>query len=320
MLSVLITVDVEIWPQGWDLSPERFRRDFERYILGPTSRGALGLPGQLERLARHRQKAIFLVESLFACEFGIEPLAEIVALIGAGGQETGLHLHPEWVGKVRASPLPGRKGRRMSDYTVDEQAHLLSVGRDHLRAAGATQVHGFRAGGYAANRDTLRALAQVGIPFDTSYNPCILGAEGGIAADGPLERPRRIEGVWEFPVAAFEDWPGHRRHAQLGACSFAELAAMLDRAERSGWRHFTIVSHGFELLNPAKTHADAIVVRRFERLLAFLAAHPDRFRTVGFGDIDPGDLDTAGAYTPLRSHPARTLWRHGEQLARRLLA
>lgn len=74
MLNVFLTVDVELWPDSWDLSPRRFSEYFRRYIHGSTATGDYGLPFQLRLLAEHDLKGVFFVESLFACEFGIESL------------------------------------------------------------------------------------------------------------------------------------------------------------------------------------------------------------------------------------------------------
>jgi hypothetical protein len=221
------------------------------------------------------------------------------------------------VTRSKTSPLPGRKARRLSHYPLDEQHRLLSYGLERLDEAGAGEVRAFRAGGYAANRDTLRALAMLGIACDTSYNPCVLGAESGIAGDGALLQAEAIEGVREYPVSCFEDWPGHRRHAQLGAASFGELSRMLLAAHASGWQSFVIVSHGFELLAPDKSRADAIVVRRFERLLRFLTDHPDKFRVTGFNALSECEAPLSQAPAALRSQPLRTAWRYAEQAARR---
>ena len=67
-----------------------------------------------------------------------------------------------------------------------------------------------------------------------------------------------------------------------------------------------------------RSDPDWIVVRRFEALCAYLAAHPQRFQVRGFAD----DLKLAADARPgarPRASLGGTLWRHGEQLRRRLL-
>jgi len=319
MLNILITVDVEIWPSNWgDLSQNSFRQAYQRYIHGKTSRGEYGLPFQLEQFKAHDIKAVFLVESLFACEFGNKPLCDIIDLIQHYGQEVQMHIHPEWIGRMKQSILPGRKARRMMDYQVDEQAFILAIGLENLHVSGVESIQAFRAGGYAANVATLEALERNGILFDTSYNPCFFGNEGGIAGDSYLIQPRQFGNVYEFPIGFFQDWPGHYRHAQLGACTITELESILLQAWKMGWQYFVLVSHGFELLNQAKDRPDPIVVRRFERLLRFLADHEDKFNIIGFSDIDTSKIKYDMKMEPLKSNLVYTTQRYAEQLTRRL--
>ena len=47
MLDVFITVDVEVWCDGWNDLDTKFPNAFKRYIYGPTSGGNYGLPYQL---------------------------------------------------------------------------------------------------------------------------------------------------------------------------------------------------------------------------------------------------------------------------------
>src|SRR5205807_1121886 len=128
-----------------------------------------------------------------------------------------------------------------------------------------------------------------GIRFDSSYNYCYLDSDCGLRIATPLLQPQAVEGVVEFPIAFFRDWPGHCRHAQVCACSGPELEHALWQAWERGWHSFVLVCHGFELLKNRKQtrtwpNADWIVIQRLERLCRFLAEHRDKFRTVGFGD------------------------------------
>ena len=81
MLDVFITVDVEIWCDGWHDLDARFSGAFERYVHGPTASGPYGLPHLLTVLGDHGLAGNFFVEPLFSARFGAQPLAEIVGLI-----------------------------------------------------------------------------------------------------------------------------------------------------------------------------------------------------------------------------------------------
>lgn len=323
-LDVLITVDTEVWPRSpggtrWDGSD--LRPHVRRDIYGDTADGAFGLPYQIDVLNAHGLKAVFMVEALFADAVGPGPLREIVGLVQQGGHEVQLHVHSEWLGWMPEPPLPARTGRAIAKFTEEEQVVLLAHGLENLRRAGASDVRAFRAGNYGANFDTLRALARVGIPFDTSYNLCYLRAGCGLGLAEPLVQPRMLEGVCEVPISFFGDYPGHYRHAQLTSCSFGEMRLALNRGWEGVWRTFVIVSHSFELLgrnhNNIPAAPDRIVIGRFEKLCRFLGANRDRFRTVGFSDLDPAALVAPTTATKLRTGVLSTTLRYGEQLVRR---
>ncbi len=81
MIDVFLTVDVEVWCDGWDDIDAKFPGAFQRYIYGPTPRGDYGLPYQLHQLQEHGLTGVFFVEPLFSTRFGLDPLAEIVGLV-----------------------------------------------------------------------------------------------------------------------------------------------------------------------------------------------------------------------------------------------
>jgi hypothetical protein len=139
-----------------------------------------------------------------------------------------------------------------------------------------------------------------------------------------LVQPSVLEGVHEFPIAFFRDWPGHYRHAQIGACSTAEMQSALLGAHRRGWRSFVILSHSFELLKGRRTRLrvgpDRLVIRRFVELCRFLGENRTRFRSAVFSEqrswLKP--LAVPESSVPLHSNMARTGWRYVEQLSRKL--
>lgn len=87
MLNVFLTVDVEIWCDGWADIDRKFPQAFRSYIYGPTPSGEYGLRYQAELLRAHGLNGVFFVESLFTCRFGNTPLSEIVGVLRDAGQE-----------------------------------------------------------------------------------------------------------------------------------------------------------------------------------------------------------------------------------------
>jgi hypothetical protein len=323
-LNVFITIDTEAWPRRADWRATGLARDLESEIYGATAEGEFGIGYQMDVLNAHGLKGVFLVEALFGSAVGIEPLRKIVELIQQMGHDVQLHVHSEWLEWIQPSLLPGSRGQNLKDFTEDEQTLLIGTAARNLREAGAQELCAFRAGNYGANFDTLRALARNGIRFDTSHNTCYLDSNCGMRTPEALLQPRRLLGVWEFPIAYFGDWPGHFRHAQLGACSASEMEKALLSAWRQEWYAFVLVSHSFELLKGRKQidrplAPDRIVKRRFERLCHFLANNSDRFRTRTFAGFDPAEIPVDRAVQPLRNGVHRMVGRMVEQLARRVV-
>ena len=318
MLNVLITVDTEVWPYTPHWRETRLGEEMDCYIWGATTKGSYGLPYQTALLREHGLRAVFFVESLFACVVGIERLQQIVEILRSAGQEMQLHIHTEWLARMERSPLGAHFGPNMKDFSVAEQEILITLGRENLARCGVTGTRAFRAGNFGANHDTLRALSARGMQMDTSHNIAFVGSGCSIEVDPLLVQPRRLHGIEEYPVSCFRDFPGHWRPAQLCACSSPELEAALLAAWEQGWHSFVIVFHSFELLQrerrPGKKPRPArIVIHRFENLCRFLARHPDKFRTVGFDDIASPDWRLTDQATPLRSPVTRTARRMVEQ-------
>lgn len=281
-IEVLITVDTEIWCDGWNDIDRKFPTAFRKYIYGSTPEGDFGLPFLFKVLNDYGLRAVFFVEPLFALRFGTAPLNEIVGLIRDAGHSVELHLHTEWVDESKISIFPHihEKRQHIRYFSFKEQCLLMKKGIELLNEAGANELHAFRAGSFGANNDTLRAVSTTGISIDTSFNS--VAAPCAIETSEPMLQPRTIGDVLEVPVSVFVDGLGRQRPAQLTACSFAEIKAALNDAYRHGWRHFVLLTHSFELLNGTQTRKNGVVVKRLVKLCKFLSANSDRFSTIDF--------------------------------------
>jgi len=325
VLNVYLTVDTELWPysEGWPvraLSPDKktFDEEIAACFYGRTAEGDFGLPYQIEQLNRYGLKATYFLEPLFADRAGGHHLADVVDLIQRNGQEVQLHLHTEWLSEIHDPTVPPCFRQYIHQFTLDEQAALIAKGVRSLQAAGVKKLHAFRAGSYGANRDTLRAVAQNGLSFDSSYNFCYLGEDCKIDVDKPLLQPHKFEEVWEFPISFFQDYPGHQRHAQLAACSAEEMKTALLDAWRQGWFSFVIVLHSFELVKGRSAGKlslpDKLNISRFNHLCKFLSDHAGKFRTALFSELDPGVIPEINSPGVLRSRPHHTIRRYTEQV------
>lgn len=319
-MNVFLTFDIEVWCNGWDDLNQAFPSSFERYIYGRSTHGDYALPQTLAILNQHGLSGVFFVEPLFASRFGTEHLEIIVQLIREAGHEIQLHLHPEWTDEAREPIIENcaTKRQHLSYYTLDEQTALIAHGRKMLETAGSGPISAFRSGSFAANRDTFEALRRNSILLDTSLNRCYDVSAPDLREDQDFNAAFVVQGVTTFPVTVLKDGFGKDRPAQVGACSFSEMRDALLSAQKTGVRDFVVVSHNFEMLKPGSAEPDWIVVKRFERLCAFLARHPEHFNVRGFNE----DLRLSAVSQSATSAP-RATWistsqRHVEQLRRRL--
>lgn len=319
ILNVLLTVDTEIGgPLSRNWMSSSLEREWSRDIDGTTPEGDYGVAFQMQVLAAHGLNATFFVESMFAEAAGPGLLERLVRLIDSHGHDVQLHMHPEWLARM-AEPVVPARGQNLRDFPVSEQAELIARSAAALRAAGAKQLTAFRAGNYGANFDTLAALRTNGLRLDASYSAPHLGLLCALHMPAPLVQPTWIDGVLEFPLGCFEEWPGRYRPLQLCACSTSELIWALNAAWARRWHYLVMIFHSFELIQRGR-HIDEtirpnkMVIRRFERLCRFLAENRSRFRTTVFSDIDPDEIPASTTQPPLQSRIFRTALRYVEQL------
>ncbi|SEP27125.1 polysaccharide deacetylase [Nitrosovibrio sp. Nv6] len=317
MIDVFLTVDVEVWCDGWKDIDAKFPSAFQRYIYGPTSRGDYGLPYQLHQLQEHGLTGVFFVEPLFSTRFGLERLSEILSLIREKDHEVQLHMHTEWVDESNEPLLDNIRGKKqfLRYFSLEEQTILIRAGMNLIESAGGPSVNAFRAGSFGFNTETLQALAANRIAFDSSYNASMFGLDSGVSPTVPLVEPAECEGVYEYPMTVFHSGTRSLRHVQITACSSREMEGLLWQALESERKAFVILSHNFELLDSAMNRPDEIVVGRFRRLCSFLDRHRDCFRVRGFHGLIPAPVLSQPA--PLTSPIWKTGLRMMEQGLRR---
>ena len=306
MTFVFLTVDTEF---GW--RHHVAGHDAAAIYARSIEPAGVGLSYQLALLERHRLKACFFVDPMPAIVFGLEPFRRMVGTILDAGQEAQLHVHPNWTAAKHGDGGAAYARFELVEYDLDAQRDLLSGATELLLAAGAPAPVAFRAGSYAANDDTLAALAQLGFVYDSSHNGAAMPWPSQVGLPARHIAPVR-RGVIEVPVTVIEDAPGSLRTFQLCALSAAESHDALEHAATNAHAAVTIVSHGFELANRSGTRANAVHVRRFERLCEMLDERRDVLPTAHFADRPALSLGQDDA--PLGPNMLRTRWRQAEQL------
>jgi hypothetical protein len=289
MTSLLITVDTEL-SSSLHRGGATLKDNVARSIWGETRDGAFGIGWQMDLLDRQGLKGVFFLDPMPALVHGPDFLRAIVGAIVSRGHEVQLHIHTEWLEWADVSPVDGRRGRNIGDFTLDDQITLLRLARTLLEDAGAPPILAFRAGNFGANDDTLRALAALGILWDSSVNPAYLGRECGIDIGEEQIAPTRRLGMAELPVSGIADRPGGFRPAQICAMSAAEMRAGLRHAVQEGQDAFVVVTHSFEMLSRDRRRPNRAVIARFERLCREAARLPS-VSPAGFTDLPPSLAD-----------------------------
>ena len=320
-MDVFVTVDTEcteerlvggqVWPPlGYDV--------MMRGRVGGHDRHGLGTDLIVSELGKYGFRATFFVESLCAGFFGVQGLADVCADLAASGQDIQLHLHPnfrrpEWR-RSGGTPLPDNIG----EYTVAEQAELLSAGLRLLAGAGVPRrsLVAFRAGNYGASNHTWQALKQVGLEIDSSLNLSCIGGDCLIVPDRPrIDVYEALPGVWELPVSCFQEGRGYR-HLEITAITAREMERTLLRLRDAGARTATIVTHPgeFFVVDDPRTcsgRPNRINIARLRKLLAFLDSRRAEFAVKTVAEL-AGELrisPPAGGHTPAAAPSGSVLLR-----------
>lgn len=315
MTCVYITVDTEYSSGLYTGSGVADRvENYARSIDCITPDGPAGISHKLEILEKYGQKAVFFVDPMPALVWGVAAIEDIVGPIIAAGQDVQLHCHTEWLELAGgANPLAsGQTGRNIADFPLDAQCTLLEYARHTLMAAGAPAPVAFRAGNYGANDDTLRALAALGLAFDTSHCPALTDGDCRISLGSDHRDPVMHMGVIEVPAGTIGTMSGGQRHAQITALTLEEMLAAIRHARAGGRESFTLVSHSFELINRRRLAVNKIVRRRFGGLVRTLASMRG-VETGTFAHNPPPLPRTSTQSQPLPASAMRTGMRFAEQ-------
>lgn len=317
MTRVYITIDTE-YSSGFCTGRSRAERaeNYARCIACLTPEGPAGITHKLKLLQQYDQKAVFFVDPMPALIWGIGAIEDVVGPIIEAGQDVELHCHTEWLALAGADNLlaSGRTGQNIADFPIDEQFEILRYARDVLIAAGAPPPVAFRAGNYGANDDTLRALAELGLTYDSSHTPALPDA-CRISLGSEVRDPLEYCGMIEVPVGTIGTLGGGQRHAQITALTLAEMTAAVRHARDERHDTFVLVSHSFELINRRRLAVNHVVRRRFTGLVRELAAMR-HVTTATFRD-NPPSLD--GGLPPSQPVPATAL-RTGMRLAEQFVS
>jgi hypothetical protein len=280
--GVLLSIDTELTWRA-HMSGASWLDNYARSI----EPGGVGIGYQLATLTKYHLKACFFVDPLPALLFGIEPIRRMVGTILDAGQEVQLHIHPMWTQADRREQAQDAAPVRfeLTGFSEDEQLALILDGAEMLRTAGAPDPIAFRAGSFAANPDTLRAVARAGLKIDSSHNGSQMPWPCETALPATAVSPLSVDTLIELPIGLLRERGGTLRHLQIGAVTLTEMRAALLHAELEGSPLVTLVGHSFELATRDGQRANDIVRHRFDGLCRWLGGVAERFPTCFVADL-----------------------------------
>ena len=300
--AVIVSVDTESTMGGAWADPARKPVPADRHVFCETPDGPLGLPLICDELERRRLRATFFVETLAGLVLGRDDTQRVVDHLLGRGHDVQLHAHPTFrhyrdhLARVAAGTAEDDPWEcdQFSGHDIETQRDLMRDALNEFTAVVGRRPVAFRAGGFAANHDTLRVVAENGIAIDASYNPLYRIANRSFPDDPPeTNRVQRLGGVWEVPVTVARSRIPEGvglKHLDLTAISAGEIARALDQSHAAGTPLVVTIFHCFSLVKPRdvtyrELRPNRVVIARLRRFLDHLARHEDRFEVLTFGEL-----------------------------------
>ena len=256
MLSVLITVDTESYAKG---SPDA-------QIWGRSKDGQeYGIRRIMDVLERHGARGTFYVNVYESGRHGEEALREVIRTIHERGHDVGLHTHPRDLYGID----------KLSRADVLRQREILAWGKSFIERVTGQPVVAHRAGAFAANTDTVTALRELSIPVDASLSPAWWECQLAKKVPSP-NRPFFLSGILELPVTFYvQARLGARRFIRMvdiEASSLLEMKSVVRQAVAQSVSAINVLVHSHSFVHDGR--GDARLLRRLDRLLAYLAREP----------------------------------------------
>lgn len=237
-------------------------------IWGKSGNEYWGVTKIMDMLDKYNIKGTFFVNVYESAKFGDEALKNVCLEITRRKHDLGLHTHPQ----VMFPKIYG-----MQNGTLAEQSEIIRTGKELIRKWTGKEVIAHRAGAYLSNHDTLKALSENGILFDssTSYayrriqnlkhpistiNKIIITDSG---QQKTIEIPVTIYG--EFKFMNFVDI----RVLDMESTSLVEFKEILKAAIKNDVKTVVIMSHSFSFIRYNKS-ARKRLEKKLDLLLSYI--------------------------------------------------
>ena len=272
----LITVDTETYAVN-GCPPT-----FDSNIYASAPRGALGVPKIIEICDRYGIKGTFFVDVYMHHYYGKRRVRDLCRFIAERGHDVQLHAHPSW--------LPDGPSESLTAFDLQRQTEIIAEGRDLLSEWVGRPPVAFRAGSYAANLDTIRAIERNGFRIDSSYfafhQNCSLSQQLGNRYGNTVFR---LGQVLEIPVTTY--WlslPTWRKISKvdINSSSLAELCDVIPKLVGAKTRYIVLFLHSFSFIRWRRDYSgfepNTRALQRFEAILSRIASwgYQDSFCTM----------------------------------------
>ena len=266
-ILLFITIDVEAG--SYEGKPNKLSDRIYGYIDGEY----WGIPKIMELCKKYNAGATFFVDVYEYKHYGAEAFKKIVGQIKENGFDVQLHAHPRW--------YYGNEKDKMWQYSLEQQVEVIKEGKQLLYDWTGINPVAFRAGGYAADENTLKALEANSIPIDSSMAYGMpLNKLGLLVPSLSINKPTEVGKVKEMPVTVFEELSFGKykrmRLFDIEADTLRELKYVVEQAKD---HHLPILvlmihSHSFVKWNADRTRhwGDPEELRRFEEFLQYVSS------------------------------------------------
>lgn len=261
--SFCITVDTETFLANGKLLP------FEDNIYGRFMGDEFGVGKIMDICDRYGAKATFFVDVYMHYSYGEKPIAELCEYIAKRGHDVQLHAHTGW--------LPNSCSSFISAFSTERQAEIIFEGKKLINKWIGKEPIAFRAGAYAANLCTIKALEINEFIIDSSYFPlnrnCQLNKE---LNNCPSNSIFLIGKIYEIPVTTYWLIYFFRKNSKIdiNACSLIELKKVIPAFVEYGFQYTILFLHSFSFIkwnrNFLKYTPDYKTLKKFNTVMELI--------------------------------------------------
>jgi len=294
MTKLIFSIDTEVGVYDSDFDAAIDNPESQMY--GRTPQGEYGIRYIMDKLAAHGCRGTFFLTPYEHRLWGEETLAQVARDITERGFDCQLHSHVddlEW--------LVGARRKEIGEFGYEDQLSILRHGKDLLEKWTGKPLRWHRGGHLSCNRDTLRALEELGFFGDASFcqgweSCAMLGIDAA-----RRNRPQRVGALWEMPLSTYRTLPciQNYRHMDVNVSIVPELKKSVRQAIDGGLPYLVVLMHSNSFVRRVDGEymlRDKSIVQ-FDEFLEFLSQQ-DGLEFTDLGSISADEIAAAAVHEP----------------------